>query len=134
MIISAGTRLEIIRRERKLTQQEVADYIGVSRNTLAAYESGKSKIPLSVFVRLADLYKCDVFDVFGVHASNIEFDIPEIELIKAQAKYKVLAEKEKDDAFAKDYFSEEYYALRYKAYLKEATLCYSAINKKMQKG
>lgn len=129
MITSAGTKLEIIRRERKMKQQEVADYLGISRNTLAAYESGKSKIPLSVFIRLADLYKCDVFDVFGVHAPNIEFDIPEIELIKAQAKYKVLAEKEKDDAFKKDYLSNEYYEMRYKIHFKEALIFYRAKRK-----
>lgn len=133
MITTAGTKLEIIRREKKLTQQEVADYLGISRNTLTAYESGKSKIPLSVFIRLADLYKCDVFEVFSVHAQNIEFDVPEIEIIKAQAKYKVLAEKQKDDAFEKNYFSKEYYAMRYKEYLKEATICYRTKKNRTQK-
>ena len=129
MITSAGTRLEIIRREKKMTQQEVADYLGISRNTLAAYESGKSKIPLSVFIRLADLYKCDVFDVFGVHAQNVEFDIPEIEIVKAQAKYKVLAEKAKDDAFGENCFSKEYYEMRYKIHFKEAMIFYRAKRK-----
>ncbi len=129
MITSAGTKLEIIRREKKLTQQEVAEYLGISRNTLAAYESGKSKIPLTVVIRLANLYKFDVFDVFGVHAPNIEFDVPEIEFIKVQAKYKVLAEKEKDDAFGKDYLSKEYYEMRYKTHLKEAMICYQAKRK-----
>ena len=124
MIPSAGTKLEMLRREKNMTQKEVADYLGVSRNTLAAYESGKSKIPLSVFIRLTDLYKCNVFDVLGVYAPNIEFDVPAEELVKAQAKYKVLEEKAKDDLFSKDGFSESYYAHRYKIHFEEAMLCY----------
>lgn len=120
MITSPGTRLELLRREKGMTQEEVAEYLGISRNTLAAYESGKSKIPLSVFIRLADLYKYDVFDVLGVHAPDIEFDMPEIELIKAHAKHMVMQEKLKDNAYQKSYLSNEYYADRYKIYLDEA--------------
>ncbi|MBQ3124481.1 MAG: helix-turn-helix transcriptional regulator [Clostridia bacterium] len=119
MMTSSGTKLELLRREAGMTQEEVAEYLGISRNTLAAYESGKSKIPLSVFIRLADLYKCDVFDVLGVHAPQIEFDIPEIELVKAHAKYKVMQERRKDDAYAKSYLPDKYYVERYKTYLKE---------------
>lgn len=124
MITSPGTRLELLRREKGMTQEEVAEYLSISRNTLAAYESGKSKIPLSVFIRLADLYKYDVFDVLGVHAPDIEFDIPEIELVKAHAKHKVMQEKRKDDAFQKSYLPDKYYADRYKVYLKEAMCFY----------
>lgn len=130
-MIKSGTKLEMLRRENKMTQEAVAEYLGISRNTLAAYESGKSKIPLSVFIRLADLYKCNVFDVLGVYAPYIEFDIPEIELVKAQAKYRVMEEKRKDDAYGKDYLSDAYYADRYKQYLKAAMICYRSKKEKI---
>ena len=76
-----GTALEMKRRENNMTQEEVAKYLGISRNTLAAYESGKQKIPLTVFIYLADLYKCDVYEILSVHANDVEYDTDETELI-----------------------------------------------------
>ena len=65
-----GTALEMKRRENNMTQEEVAKYLGISRNTLAAYESGKQKIPLTVFIYLADLYKCHVY--FNAGGESVE--------------------------------------------------------------
>ena len=95
-MLTPGTALEMIRRENNMTQEEVAKYLGISRNTLAAYESGKQKVPLTVFIYLADLYNCDVYDILSVHASDIEFDTDEKELIKIHARYKVREAKEID--------------------------------------
>ena len=97
----------------------MTDYLGLSKNTLAAYESGKSPILLSVFIRLADLYKCDVYDIFGVHADNIEYDIPIIELAYAHARYKINEER-KTNKMIGIQASEEYYEMKYKEYCDEA--------------
>jgi transcriptional regulator with XRE-family HTH domain len=35
-----GQRLKLLRKKRKLTMQEVADYVGVAKSTYAGYESG----------------------------------------------------------------------------------------------
>ncbi|WP_168121079.1 helix-turn-helix transcriptional regulator [Paenibacillus sp. HB172176] len=35
-----GPRLKQLRKKRKLTMQEVADYVGVAKSTYAGYESG----------------------------------------------------------------------------------------------
>jgi len=35
-----GQRLKQLRKKRKLTMQEVADYVGVAKSTYAGYESG----------------------------------------------------------------------------------------------
>lgn len=118
-MLAPGTALELKRKKCGLTQQEVADIVGISRNTLAAYESGKAKIQLSVFIRLADLYKCDVYDIFGVHAENMEYDIPVIELAYAHARYRV-NENRKIDDLAGIQASEAYYDMKYKEYCEEA--------------
>lgn len=113
-----GTSLELKRRESGLTQKEVAERLGISRNTLAAYESGKTEIPLSVFIYLSEIYKCNVFEIFGVHAPHIVFDIPKTELAHAYARYKVGAEKELDKLMRKQK-PESYYEMRYKIYYDE---------------
>lgn len=123
-----ATKLEIMRKRENLTQNEAADSLGISRNTLASYESGKNKIPLSVFIRLAELYKCDIFDIFGVHAPNIEYDVGEEELAKAHARYRITAEREKDRTYNGEPFPDEYYEVRYGKCLKE-TIEYLKIHK-----
>lgn len=112
------TALELKRREAGLTQQEVAELLGISRNTLAAYESGKTDIPISVFIRLADLYKCDVHDVFGVYAPHITFDLPKSELRHAHARYKLNKEKELNEQMGIEK-AENYYEEKYKQYYNE---------------
>lgn len=107
-----GTALEMKRRENNMTQEEVAKYLGISRNTLAAYESGKQKIPLTVFIYLADLYKCDVYEILSVHANDVEYDTDETELIKAHARYKVKESKEVDKELNITR-TEDYYKLIY---------------------
>lgn len=121
-----STRLELLRKSKKLTQEEAAKELGISRNTLAAYESGKTKIPLSVFVRMADLYNCDVFDMFGVYTPYIEYDVDEDELIKAHAKFRIKSEKAKDEAFGKSYLPDKYYEDRYKQYIEEMKKYYKS--------
>ena len=46
-----------LRRERDLTQQQVADYLEIDRSTYAYYESGRSKLNLDIVVKLAHFYQ-----------------------------------------------------------------------------
>ena len=46
-----------LRKERGLTQQQVADYLAVDRSTYAYYESGRSKLTIDLVVRLAHFYQ-----------------------------------------------------------------------------
>lgn len=50
MIISA--RLEILRRDRKLTQTEFADRLRIARGSYKHYENGTRAIPVSVIETL----------------------------------------------------------------------------------
>lgn len=54
---------EMLRLERKkhnLTQQQVADYLKMARGAYAQYETGKNLAPVTVYIKLADLYRCSV--------------------------------------------------------------------------
>ena len=46
-----------LRKEKGLTQQQVADHLGVDRSTYAYYESGRSKLNIDVIVQLAHFYQ-----------------------------------------------------------------------------
>lgn len=54
-------RLKMIRKEKGMTQIEVASKICISERHYQAYEAGKHEPPLSVLLRLADVFdvSCD---------------------------------------------------------------------------
>lgn len=51
-----STRLFELRKQNKLTQDEVAEKIGVSRLTYSRYENGERKPNLDIIKQLADIY------------------------------------------------------------------------------
>ena len=57
--------LRIIREEQRLTQQQVADYLMCNRQVYARYERGLREIPVSMLIKLADLYKTSVDYIIG---------------------------------------------------------------------
>lgn len=83
------TNLEMVRQRCAKTQEEVAKFLGISRNTLIAYEKGKSDVPVTVFIRLAKYYHCDVYEIYGVHTNTLIYDVPIEELHKAHAEYQI---------------------------------------------
>jgi len=49
-----GTEFKRQRKLHKLTQQELADRVGISRSVLARYESGTIEISMTMFVAICD--------------------------------------------------------------------------------
>lgn len=49
--------IRALRKERGLTQQQVADYLHLDRSTYAYYESGRTKLSIDVVVKLAHFYR-----------------------------------------------------------------------------
>lgn len=50
-------KLRDLRIDHDLTQEQIADYLGVEQQTYSYYETGRSAIPIPVVTALADLYK-----------------------------------------------------------------------------
>ncbi|WP_455650333.1 helix-turn-helix domain-containing protein [Enterocloster citroniae] len=60
-----GTRLVELRNERKLSQQQSADLIGISRNTLSMYERGERTASIDIAVNAANAYNVTLDYLFG---------------------------------------------------------------------
>ncbi len=56
--------LRVLRAERELTQADLADRIGVSRQTIVALEAGKYAPSLTLAFKLAQLFDRPVEGVF----------------------------------------------------------------------
>ncbi len=63
---SVGERTAHLRRLLSLSQSEVAEKLGVTRQTLANYESGKTPMRASVIRQLCDIYQCSSEWILGI--------------------------------------------------------------------
>ena len=52
--------LTIIRKESHATQQEVADYLGISRQAYGNYESGKREPDYETLLKLGEYFNCSI--------------------------------------------------------------------------
>ena len=58
-------RLKDLREDRDLKQQQVADYLGITRSAYSNYENGIREIPLAVLMKAADFYQVSVDYMLG---------------------------------------------------------------------
>lgn len=58
------TRIEEYRRERRLTQSELADALGVTRQTIISLENGKYKASLVLAHKIAQFFEVTIEDIF----------------------------------------------------------------------
>lgn len=58
------TRIEEFRRQRKLTQSELADVLGVTRQTIISLENGKYKASLVLAHKIAQYFGVAIEDIF----------------------------------------------------------------------
>lgn len=59
-----NNRIKVLRAERDWTQQDLADRIEVSRQTVNAIETGKYDPSLPVAFRIATVFECRIEDIF----------------------------------------------------------------------
>ena len=53
-------RLRILRKNRNLTQSELADILSCSQRVYSNYERGDLDIPTDILIKLADHYKVSI--------------------------------------------------------------------------
>lgn len=59
-------RLKDLREDRDLTQQKIADYLGMKQSQYSRYERGIRDIPTDVLIRLALLYNTSTDYILGL--------------------------------------------------------------------
>lgn len=67
MPISVLTRVREYRADRGWSQGELADRVGVSRQTINAIETGRYEPSLGLALQLARLFGCPVEELFTLH-------------------------------------------------------------------
>ena len=59
-----GNKIANLRKKNNLSQEELADKIGVTRQAYGFYESGMAKPPLDKAKKLADIFGVSIEDIF----------------------------------------------------------------------
>ena len=57
-------RIRVLRAEKEMTQEELAELVGVTRNTITSLEKGKYYPSLKLAYRISDVFGVGIDDVF----------------------------------------------------------------------
>lgn len=60
-----GNRLKVLRENRRVTQKEVSNKLGIARSTYAKYETGQSQPDHEMLQKLADYYETSIDHLIG---------------------------------------------------------------------
>lgn len=80
-------KLGMLRKNAGYTQSEAAEKLGISRSALAAYEKDSDNMPLSVLIKMSELYDFDIYSMTGIKEEGIVCDVHIYYYIKAHAMY-----------------------------------------------
>lgn len=68
---SIHTNLKAIRMEKGLTQEAVAERVGLTRQALSGYETGKRQPGIDVLIKLAEIYEVSIEDILSGQKADI---------------------------------------------------------------
>lgn len=88
-----GSFLRELRKEKQLTQEQLAERFGVTNRSVSRWETGCNMPDLSILVELADFYDVDIRDIIDGERKGEDMNKEEKERLQLVADY---AETEKN--------------------------------------
>ena len=68
--MTVAESLRKIRKAHKLTQQEIANILGIDRTAYTLYETGKTNPPIETLEKLSNMYNATIGYILGKEADN----------------------------------------------------------------
>lgn len=88
-----GSFLRELRKEKQLTQEQLAERFGVTNRSVSRWETGSNMPDLGILVELADFYDVDIRDIIDGERKGEDVNNEEKERLQLVADY---AENEKN--------------------------------------
>ena len=88
-----GAFMQSLRKEKGLTQEQLAEQFNVSNRTVSRWETGTNMPDISLLVELAEFYSVDIREMIDGERKNENMNQEEKDTLRKVADY---AEKEKD--------------------------------------
>ena len=98
-----GTFLKELRKEKELTQEQLAETLNVSRRTVSRWETGSNMPDLDLLVEMADLYQVDLRELLNGERKNEQMNEEMKETVLRVAEYSN-AEKQRSTKIVRVYF------------------------------
>ena len=98
-----GTFLKELRKEKELTQEQLAETLNVSRRTVSRWETGSNMPDLDLLVEMADLYQVDLRELLNGERKNEQMNEEMKETVLQVAEYSN-AEKQRSTKIIRVYF------------------------------
>ena len=98
-----GTFLKELRKEKELTQEQLAETLNVSRRTVSRWETGSNLPDLDLLVEMADLYQVDLRELLKGERKNEQMNEEMKETVLQVAEYSN-AEKQRSTKIVRVYF------------------------------
>ena len=71
-LIKIGNSIKAIRKKRGLTQKELAERIGLTREAVAAYEAGRTHLIDTTILDMATALRVPVNEILGLERQSVE--------------------------------------------------------------
>ncbi|MCR5292839.1 MAG: helix-turn-helix domain-containing protein [Eubacterium sp.] len=69
-LVKIGAFMKELRKEKNLTQEQLAEQFNVSRRTVSRWETGSNMPDLDILVEMADLYEVDLRELLNGERKN----------------------------------------------------------------
>ena len=118
--MNLGERLSKIRKEKSITQSELADLLYVTNKTISSWESDRTEPSLEMLIKLSEILDCSV--AYLIYGAKPKSDIEtEIKIKITENEYKYLAEFMKENAsfLIENKQLDTYYQPIYRKFLKD---------------
>jgi transcriptional regulator with XRE-family HTH domain len=74
-LITIGKKLQSIRKRRGLTQKELGEKIGLTREAIASYEVGRSNLMFTTLLDITAALRINVNEILGLERKSVEINI-----------------------------------------------------------
>ncbi len=82
-----GAFLKELRKEKNITQEELAEKMGVSRRTVSRWETGSNMPDMDILIDISDFYEVDLREILDGERKNKQMDKEVKETVLKVAEY-----------------------------------------------
>ena len=86
-VVKFGSFLKELRKEYGLTQEELAEKLGVTNRTVSRWETGTNIPDVDVLIYLSELYQVDLKELLDGEKKEIEHKTEDIQIVTQVAEY-----------------------------------------------
>ena len=86
-LLKTGAFLKELRKEKNITQEELAEKMGVARRTVSRWETGANMPDMDILIDISDFYGVDLREILDGERKNRQMDKEMKETVLKVAEY-----------------------------------------------